>query len=168
MEKLKKIVENAKNVNSKEEFENSIKVLEKEITINPSNNILKNLFIDLLLSYGFLLSDEYQPNYDKAIQIFNRIINLNPKSHRAYYNLGMIYFELKQFKKSLKFYKKALKLKPDYKYAHYNIGLLFESKNKFKKALKNYEKALKIDEGFSYALEAKKQIQKKIEQNKLK
>jgi len=166
MEKFKNIVEKAKEVNTKEEFESSIRILEEEIEKSSNIEGFQKLLIDLLFAYGLNLSDDYNPDYKKAIQIFNRIIDLDPKNYRAYYNLGIAYFELKEKKKSLKMFKKALKIKSEYKFAIYNIGLVYESQNKLKKALKYYEKALLIDEKFSYASIARKEIQQQLDQKK--
>jgi tetratricopeptide (TPR) repeat protein len=163
MEALRNLVSHVKQSKNKEEFESAIKTLRSELGKRPNKKQIEELLIELLLAYGIFLSDDYSPNYREGINIFNEIIDLDEKNYRAFYNLGLIYFEFKEMKKALKLFNKALKFNPNYKYAYYNIGIVYEYQNELKKALKFYDKALDIDENFSYAKDAKSQMLKKIE-----
>ena len=91
------------------------------------------------------------------------MIEIDPESHRAFYNLGISHFNLGHIDKALELYEKALKIKPDYKYCYYNMGYLHESRGELDKAMEFYEKALNIDPGFIYALNARESIRKQID-----
>lgn len=119
---------------------------------------MKDTLIDVLFAYGGYLNDDYVLEYEKSINYFKRILDLDPDNYRAYYNLGIAYFNLDNFKDALSSYKKAISIKPDYKHGYYNIGLLHEAKNNFAEAVQNYEKALEIDPKYVYAMHALKAI----------
>ncbi|MFW9971226.1 MAG: tetratricopeptide repeat protein, partial [Candidatus Odinarchaeota archaeon] len=113
--------------------------------------------------YGGYLNDCYTLEYEKARQVFKRITKLNPKSYRAFYNLGIACFNLGQLEKAIIYFEKALKIKPDYKYCLYNIGLVYEDREKYEEALKFYEQALEIDPNFLYAITARSEIRRKLD-----
>ena len=101
--------------------------------------------------------------YEKAAKCFREIIDLDPDNYRAYYNLGICYFDMDKAETALNMYQKALELKSDNKYVHYNIGLAYEEMRQYKKALKAYDRALKIDQKFIYAQQAKRILNMSLE-----
>jgi tetratricopeptide (TPR) repeat protein len=152
------LLEKAKNLLENEEFEKAIKILEDLHQVNPDNDVKFSL-IDTLFAYARYLNDDYVLEFEKSINYFKRIIDLDPENYRAYYNLGIAYFNLEKYKEALNSYETALSIKPDYKHGYYNIGLLYEATDNLEDALKAYEKALKIDSKYIYAIHAKKAIE---------
>jgi pimeloyl-ACP methyl ester carboxylesterase len=61
---------------------------------------------------------------EEAIEYFSLNTKLNPKSFQAYFNLGIGYFRLNDFKKAAQSFKKCLELKPDEKYKALAIDFL--------------------------------------------
>lgn len=61
---------------------------------------------------------------EQAIKMFDRAVQINPQFAEGYYNLGIMYEKLKDFRMSLVAYEKALKINPNYKEAIYNAGLM--------------------------------------------
>ncbi|MFX1419221.1 MAG: tetratricopeptide repeat protein [Promethearchaeota archaeon] len=163
---LTDVIKKAENLLSQEKFEECLYILDKFHEKNPDSEEIKNLLIKALFDYGGFLNDDYILEYEKAKQIFERIIKLNPQDYRAHYNLGIAYFNLGQIKDAKISFKMALKIKPDYKYCIYNLGLVYESKEKYEEALKYYERVLEIDPNFSYALTAQSQIRRILDQLK--
>ena len=68
--------------------------------------------------------------YEKALELCNRIIFLDPKQKEAFLYIGRIKFAMGELKDSIKFYQKALKLDNKYQLARYNLGILYKSINK--------------------------------------
>ena len=79
----------------------------------------------------------YQKNYSAAVEKYNEAVEINPDSNAAkknlesvkeeilesskakkHYNLGLEYFNSKQYKKALKEFKAVIKIEPKFKKAH--------------------------------------------------
>ena len=155
-DKVKRI-EKAKVLVKDEEFEKALNILE-DLYQEQSDVDIKNNLIDALFAYGGYLNDNYVLEFEKSIKYFKRIIEIDPNNYRAYYNLGIAYFDLNRFEEALNSYKIAISIKPDYKHTYYNIGLLHEETENLEKAVEAYEKALKIDPDYIYAMHALKVV----------
>ncbi|TFG09135.1 MAG: tetratricopeptide repeat protein [Promethearchaeota archaeon] len=165
MTKYTKIIEEAIKLKKQQKFEEALELLNKIRNEDPNSEEVKKALIKILLDYGGYLNDEMVlGGYDKAIVYFKKIIDLDPNNYRAWYNLGIAYFNIDNPKLALESYKKALEINPDYMYCYYNMGLFFEVVDQdFEKALKYYEKALSYDENFMYALNARNDVRKKLD-----
>jgi len=82
--KVEKLKEN-------ENFEAALEILENSHESFPNSIEVKNLLIKTLFEYGFYLSDDFNSRYEESINHFKRIIEIDPKNYRAYYNLGISY-----------------------------------------------------------------------------
>ncbi len=151
MTEKENLIEKAKALVKNEEFAKAIKILEDLYQQQPDVDIKNNL-IDALFAYGGYLNDYYVLEYDESINFFKRIIELDSENYRAYYNLGIAYFNLNRFEEALNSYKIALSIKPDHKHVYYNIGLLYEKTENLENAIEAYEKALEIDPNYIYAM----------------
>ena len=60
-----------------------------------------------------------------AIKNLNYIIQLNPKSYKAYYNLGLVAIKKNDMNLALANFKKAVKYKSDSAPINYNLGLCY-------------------------------------------
>jgi len=160
---IQEIINKAKKLKNEEKFEEAIKLLENQFQQDPQSEVIKTNLIDVLFSYGGYLNDEFVVEYEKAVEIFKKILEIEPKNYKVLYNLGIAYFNLGQIENALKAYNNAITIKPDYKLCYYNIGLIYETKENLNKALKYYEKALAIDPTFPYAIHARQFIRKKLD-----
>ncbi|MHA1704033.1 MAG: tetratricopeptide repeat protein [Promethearchaeota archaeon] len=156
--KVEKLKEN-------ENFEAALEILENSHESFPNSIEVKNLLIKTLFEYGFYLSDDFNSRYEESINHFKRIIEIDPKNYRAYYNLGISYSNIDLPEEALKAYEAALEIKPDYEYCYFNIGLIYEAKNNLKKALEYHQSALKIKPHFTYALHAVNDIREQLDQH---
>ena len=163
MNKIKEEINKASVYSNKEKYDEAIEILEKLYKDNPDSEKIKKILIKTLFDYGGYLNDNYISDYNKALFIFSKILDLEHKNYRALYNLGITYYNLKKNENALEYYNKALAIKPDYKYCYYNIGLIYEDMEELQKALESFEKALEIDGNFTYALQAKNCVRKKID-----
>ena len=161
-------IEQALELKKEEKFEEALQILNELLSNEPTLTAIKNALMEVLFEYGAYLNDEWVEDFQRAADCFTRIVELDAENYRAWYNLGISYFRLKQTEKSLEAYRQALKIKPDYEYIYYNIGLLYEILNgDFESAIKYYEEALRLNENFTYALQALRDVRQKVEYMKL-
>jgi len=161
-------IKQAFELKKEERFEDALEILNTLHLNDSASNEIKKALIEVLFEYGSYLNDDWVEDFEKAVDCFTRIIELDAKNYRAWYNLGISYFRLKQTKKSLEAYEQALKINPEYEYVFYNIGLVYEILNEdYESAAKYYEKALRLNESFTYALQALRDVRKKLELTEL-
>lgn len=91
-----------------------IVTLEQKAIVNPRDP-----------AYPFLLGGVYARGhyFQEALTQFKKVIELDPRSHRAYNNLGNIYLRTGRPEDALKCYKNALGMKGNFLPAHYNSYL---------------------------------------------
>jgi len=164
----KDLINKAIEFKKKEKFKDALKILEGLLEKDRHSEIVKSTLIEILFDYGGYLNDEWMLGYEKAVECFKKIIEMDPNNYRAWYNLGIAYFNLNETEDALSAYHRALEIKPDYMYCYYNIGLLYEvSKGDLEKALANYEKALTYNNEFVYALQARDIVRRKLDALKI-
>lgn len=133
-------------------IDDSFNTYDKILTLYPDtdNNIhksalkYKNEFkSDLTSKVGSLLMQ--QKNYDMAIQKFKEAIDLNPKNHKNYSNIGVAHIKKAQTGKAVEWMQKAIEVKPDYVKAYFNLGTLFLNTGKYQSAINTFNTALEIE-----------------------
>ena len=109
--------------------------------------------IDQLSAEG----DKYYDNeeYDKALESYNKILDIDPNNAEAYYNKGYTYYMLNQNDEALKDFDKAIKLDPDYANTYNGKGDVFYELEQYDEALINYDKAIALDPINTFAYENK-------------
>ncbi len=157
-ENIEELIKKTKELTNQERFEESLEILENAFANNPNSKEVKESLLETLFTYGGYLNDEYTLQYEKAKDMFKRIIEINPTNYRAHYNLGIANFNLDEIEKAKECYEEAVRIKPDYKHCLYNIGLIYEREGNLQEALRYYEKALEIDPKFPYATSARSHI----------
>ena len=85
-----------------------------------------------------------QKNLKDAEKVFLDLRKTN-NSLEINYNLGIIYFELKNIKKSLRFFEKCIKIDPKSINTYLKIAYLEQSTGNIEKSLSTYQKALNIN-----------------------
>jgi tetratricopeptide (TPR) repeat protein len=86
-----------------------------------------------------------EQNYEKALDCFQKAIELNPQYAEAYKRIGNIYFALQDYEKVIKYNKKAIKYKPDYIDAYFNAGLACHYKQDYNNVIKYFKKVIELD-----------------------
>ena len=116
-------------------------------------------------SIYYLFGNAYndKKEYDKAIEAFEKAIEINPKKDEAYYNMGNAYNDKKE-------YDKAIEINPKKDEAYYNMGNAYNDKKEYDKAIEAFEKAIEINPkdakayyNMGYAYNDKKEYDKAIE-----
>jgi tetratricopeptide (TPR) repeat protein len=73
--------------------------------------------------------------YEQAIEASKKVIELNPKSEIAVFNLGIMYLKLDRCDEAIATFKEALAIRPDYDSAYYNIGMCYSKQKKWKESI---------------------------------
>jgi tetratricopeptide (TPR) repeat protein len=79
---------------------------------------------------------------NKAIEISKAAIDIDPKSYKAYCNIGYVYSKNWDVDKAIDAFKKASHIKKDILEPHYCLGTLYIKKGDYKRALDEYNKVL--------------------------
>ncbi len=114
-----------------EDFENAEKYFSLSLSQKPE-------FIDAILNYGILCNKKAA--YDESINLFFRVIDIDNKNFKAYYNLGVAYQESGKFVEAVIMYEKAIEYKPDFADAHFNKALVNLLLGNYDNGWENYEK----------------------------
>ncbi len=86
-----------------------------------------------------------QKEFSKAIQAYQKVIELDPTYVEAYNNLGIIYQTMGDAKSAFGAYQKATEINPRYAKGYNNLGLLFLLEGRYEEALEVFQKALAIN-----------------------
>ena len=81
----------------------------------------KETVSDELLNQGIAFRKEGQ--YNQAIAYFNKAIDINPRSAKAYYNRGRSYFRERRYNKAIADFSKAIEINPRHGYAYTSRGV---------------------------------------------
>jgi tetratricopeptide (TPR) repeat protein len=80
--------------------------------------------------------------WDRAVELFSKSLQDNPKFFVAYHNRAVAYSKMGEYDKSIQDLQKAIQLNPDYPDAYGLMGLVYEIKKDYPEALKVYQEAL--------------------------
>lgn len=100
-------------------------------------------FFELFHDFAIALGGVGQPK--EAVLMMEKAIHLNPHSPEAFYNLGRLYDELKDYEKSLAAYQKAISYNGNFLQAHINQGIALYELDRSQEALVSYKKALSLN-----------------------
>jgi len=103
---------------------------------SPSSHQNHNNLGDMYARHG---------DYQKAIEEFQKAIELKPDYGDAYHNLANVYHQTNQDDLALENYQKALSLNPNLWQSHQNLAAIYFSQEKFELAKEELEKAIKIN-----------------------
>jgi len=84
-------------------------------------------------------------NYDKALEEYARVIEIDPEYVVAFNNRGLIYISLGEHDNALEEYARCIDLDPEYRIVYYNRALLYSDLGEYDKALEDYARCVEID-----------------------
>lgn len=84
-------------------------------------------------------------DYEQAIILFNKLIDMNPYSSASWYGLGRCYFALKQYDKTIEACDYALVPNDEFGDAYLLKGYAYTMLQNLQKAQENYEKAVQYN-----------------------
>ena len=102
-------------------------------------------------------SNNFQARRELAVLLMDCGFNEEALQHLTYlswnfsydegifYNLGIVYEKMKNFKKAKESYQKAIELEPDYSDAIYNMGLVHTELREYNEAVECFKKIIEED-----------------------
>ena len=91
-------------------------------------------------------------NYDKAIAIYNQIIEVNSNCDEAYLYRGELYGKLGQMDKAFKDVFKAISVDSNYDVAYLSLAALYKSQNNLDKAIETYQQVFELNKNSKEAV----------------
>ncbi len=113
------------------------KLEEKQLALTPN---------DPKPYYELALIARAENNLSRALELFQKCAELEPRHELVLLELGNCYREQKEVDKAVECYKKSIELRGHDIRGYINLGLLFSKLGKFEDAQKILEQAIKIDE----------------------
>ena len=89
--------------------------------------------------------------YHAGIAYMNRSIKKYSINDNAYYNIGICYSKMKNYRKALPYFEKTLEISPIFIKAQMNIGNCYSSLKEYDKAISAFLKVLQIQPGYAMA-----------------
>jgi tetratricopeptide (TPR) repeat protein len=111
----------------------------------------------------YALAFFYQENneYNKAIEKYTMITQIDPKNKQSYYNLGYIHLVyLRVYDVAVKYFTNAIQCDPNYAEAFYNRGYCYELLGNINFARADYQQAIKIKTNYQRAIDGMNRLDK--------
>jgi len=100
---------------------------------------------DALIHFNSGVDLYHQRDYARAIQAYQKVIEIDPGYAEAYNNLGIIYQDAGDFDRALSAYQKAIEINPRYEKALNNLGVLLYLKGRYEESIRAFQKALALN-----------------------
>jgi type IV pilus biogenesis/stability protein PilW len=119
----------------------------QEVLAKPKNSELetgknRTAVSDALIHFNSGVDLYHQRDYAKAIQAYQKVIEIDPGYAEAHNNLGIIYQEAGDYDSALSSYQKAIEINPKYEKALNNLGVLLYLKGRYEESIQAFQKAL--------------------------
>jgi tetratricopeptide (TPR) repeat protein len=115
---------------------NEINKLEELVKSNPANH-------EALLNLAHMLNDN--GFYQRAVEKYEQYLSTHADNADVIVDLGVCYFELKNYSKSIEVIKSALKYQPNHQIAHFNLGIVNLANGNLSDAKSWWQKARDIN-----------------------
>jgi len=106
---------------------------------------VEGLTSDVLIHFNSGIHFYHQREFLKAIQSYQKVIELDPTYVEAYNNLGITYQMMGDMDRAFKAYEKAIEINPKYEKGYNNLGIQLFLKDRYEEAMEAFQKALAIN-----------------------
>ncbi|MCX6273266.1 MAG: tetratricopeptide repeat protein [Bacteroidetes bacterium] len=121
---------------------------------------LKPASIEALYNLGLYYQET--EDFNKAMEAYRKILQVDPRNKFAQFNLGYIHlFYLKVYAEGAKYFTKAIEADPGYVEAWYNRGYCFELMGDISNARIDYQKALSLKPNYNLPIEGLNRLDRK-------
>jgi Flp pilus assembly protein TadD len=100
---------------------------------------------DVLYHFNSGVTFYNQKDFSKAIQAYQKVIELDPTYVEAYNNLGIIYQMIGDVDRAFGAYQKSTEINPKYEKGYNNLGILLLLRGRYEEASEAFQKALAIN-----------------------
>ena len=147
-----------KNKNSQNELLMNTPLYESTKTFCNYSNDFKNS-INLRSEYNFdnenLPEDEIlcikgeiersQGNYNEAIDLFTKAIQLNSNSFKAFFNRAFTFDKIGLYNQSINDYTSSINIRQNNSFCYYNRGITYNKIGNYEKSIHDFSKAIEIE-----------------------
>ena len=130
-----------------------IRYLDDFLKSNPNN-------ISAILNRGNAYKN--LKKYEKALDDYNKIIDIEPNFSDAHNNKGIVLQELQKLDEAIISFDRAIKINPNHFFAYNNKGIALKNLQHFEEAILNFDKAIKINPGFVDAYNSRGNVYKNL------
>jgi tetratricopeptide (TPR) repeat protein len=116
-------------------WRNNQTLFEHALAVTGDNFVMNNNYANILDKTG---------QAEKAIEHFNKALQMRPNSAEVHSNLGNVLRRLNRIDEAIMHYEKAIKLKPDLAEAHYNLAISYAGQGRTDEAIAKYLDALRF------------------------
>jgi tetratricopeptide (TPR) repeat protein len=121
-----------KELYEKKRLEDAERELEEAYLLRP-----RDLKVLNLLGLVYFKQDKFE----KAEEVYRKLVAESPEAHTLQYNLGLIYFKLNRLEDAEGSFLKALELAKDNAKINFYLGSIYERLHRFKDAIYQYRQA---------------------------
>lgn len=130
-----------------------------DLAIDYFNNALNIMPGNVDVMYFLAMHYQETERFEKAIQTYNSILDVDPGFFIAFYNLGYInLIHTNNFPEAIEYFSKAIDIKPDYAEAYYNRGFAYELMKDVENSQKDYKMTLELHPNYELAIEGLNRI----------
>ena len=124
------------------------------LAINYYNNALNVQPNNIQALYNLAMFYQETEDYEKALEKYRMILQIDQKNKLALHNMGWIYLTAEEkYEEAVAFLTKAIEIDPNYIEAIYNRGLSSELLGEYGNARQDYMYALKLVNNYPLAIE---------------
>lgn len=117
----------------------------QSIRVEQEGGRSRAVISDVLTHFNLGIHFYNQRETLKAIQAYQKVIELDPNYVEAYNNLGVIYQKIGDFDRAFEAYHRSIEINPRYEKAHNNLGILLYLNGRYEEAREAFQKALAIN-----------------------
>lgn len=120
------------------DFEPVGTVLSTKVRPIRSLNAVSDLFARAVLL------EEHPSTHEEAIQLYQQLLEAEPKHSAAHINLGTLHYNRQQFAEAEEHYRAAVDADPRYALAYFDLGNVLDETGRISEAVAAYEAALRL------------------------
>ena len=105
-------------------------------------------------SHGWETLAVYHRDHGRSVQAigaYEAAVEADPGFAGGFYNLGNLYYDLKQYDRASVYFQRVIALKPDFADPYYNFGNMYYDTGKYERATGKFEKVIELKPDFAEA-----------------
>ena len=102
-------------------------------------------------SFQAAVQAEESGDKQRAIELYEEILVLDPQYAAAAINLGTLYFHLRQFGQAEEYYRRATVADPGYVLAYFDLGNVLDELDRLDESIEAYRRAITLAPGYADA-----------------
>jgi len=131
------------------------------VAIDYYNNALNAKPDDIQVLYNIAMFYQEMGDYEKALEKYRMILQIEPQHRNALHNMGWIYLnEEKKYEEAVVFFTKAIEADTTYIEAIYKRGYCFENLKQYDNARQDYMYSLRLQNNYPLAVEGLNRLDK--------